>query len=172
MWTDTQVEQLRALCGPDAAEALSAAQIAARIGQGRSSVLGKVLRLGLSLPNSRNASPPRAYSQIPAKAREAAFERPETARVVRPSAHPHAPSMAIAVCDKPASKEIVETEIAIPLRVSLVDLADNGCRWPLGDPASAAFRYCGLPASSGPYCRQHSKLAYQPRGAQRPAVRS
>jgi GcrA cell cycle regulator len=37
------------------------------------------------------------------------------------------------------------------------------CRWPLGDPASSEFRYCGSPSSgAGPYCAHHSKLAYQP----------
>jgi GcrA cell cycle regulator len=36
------------------------------------------------------------------------------------------------------------------------------CRWPLGDPATAEFRYCGSPAPSGPYCAYHGGLAYQP----------
>jgi GcrA cell cycle regulator len=36
------------------------------------------------------------------------------------------------------------------------------CRWPLGDPATAEFRYCGSPTASGPYCAYHGRLAYQP----------
>jgi len=37
------------------------------------------------------------------------------------------------------------------------------CRWPLGDPTSPEFRYCGSPSpGAGPYCAHHGKLAYQP----------
>jgi GcrA cell cycle regulator len=37
------------------------------------------------------------------------------------------------------------------------------CRWPLGDPTSGEFRYCGSPApGAAPYCTYHGKLAYQP----------
>jgi GcrA cell cycle regulator len=37
------------------------------------------------------------------------------------------------------------------------------CKWPLGDPSSTEFRYCGSPAHAAtPYCQYHGKLAYQP----------
>ena len=56
-------------------------------------------------------------------------------------------------------------EIVVPmsLKVTIVDLKESMCKWPLGDPTSPDFRYCGSPAySSGPYCQHHGKLAYQP----------
>ena len=40
------------------------------------------------------------------------------------------------------------------LRVTIVELKEAMCRWPLGDPASSEFRYCGSPRS-GPYCAYH-----------------
>jgi GcrA cell cycle regulator len=45
--------------------------------------------------------------------------------------------------------------------VTIVDLAERGCRWPLGDPRSAEFRYCGAlhAPGEGPYCCGHSQLA-------------
>ena len=49
------------------------------------------------------------------------------------------------------------------LRVTIVDLKESMCKWPLGDPSSADFRYCGSATSgAGPYCQHHGKLAYQP----------
>ena len=38
------------------------------------------------------------------------------------------------------------------------------CRWPVGDPSSIEFRYCGgkAPIGDGPYCSYHSRMAYQP----------
>ena len=48
------------------------------------------------------------------------------------------------------------------LRVTILELKEAMCRWPLGDPSSAEFRYCGSPKTSGPYCAYHGGLAYQP----------
>ena len=48
------------------------------------------------------------------------------------------------------------------VEVTIVELKESMCRWPLGDPATAEFRYCGSPTASGPYCAYHGRLAYQP----------
>jgi GcrA cell cycle regulator len=64
-----------------------------------------------------------------------------------------------------AQPQRIEEDVVVPmsLRVSIVDLKESMCRWPLGDPTSAEFRYCGSQApGSGPYCAQHGKMAYQP----------
>jgi GcrA cell cycle regulator len=40
---------------------------------------------------------------------------------------------------------------------------DNTCRWPIGDPQHADFRFCGAKRVSGrPYCETHTRKAYQP----------
>jgi GcrA cell cycle regulator len=37
----------------------------------------------------------------------------------------------------------------------------RACAWPIGDPTSADFRYCGAPVLSGkPYCASHCAVAY------------
>ena len=37
----------------------------------------------------------------------------------------------------------------------------NRCSWPIGDPKSADFSFCGEAAEPGrPYCAAHCKLAY------------
>jgi GcrA cell cycle regulator len=34
------------------------------------------------------------------------------------------------------------------------------CRWPIGDPRSDEFRYCGAPAAKS-WCAHHHAIAYQ-----------
>ncbi|HLH49073.1 MAG TPA: GcrA family cell cycle regulator, partial [Roseiarcus sp.] len=56
-------------------------------------------------------------------------------------------------------------DVVIPmsLRVTIVELKEAMCRWPLGDPTSAEFRYCGIQTQGdGPYCVHHGRMAYQP----------
>lgn len=41
-------------------------------------------------------------------------------------------------------------------------LGAHMCKWPIGDPSSAGFAFCGKAVAEGPYCRQHAALAYGP----------
>jgi len=48
-------------------------------------------------------------------------------------------------------------------RLSLLELNEATCHWPVGDPASPDFFFCGGKALTGlPYCAHHSRVAYQP----------
>ena len=48
-------------------------------------------------------------------------------------------------------------------RLSLLELSEATCHWPVGDPASPEFFFCGGKALTGlPYCAHHSRVAYQP----------
>jgi GcrA cell cycle regulator len=56
-----------------------------------------------------------------------------------------------------------EVVVPLSLKVTIVELRESMCRWPIGDPSSVEFRYCGSPAHIGtPYCQYHGKIAYQP----------
>ena len=54
--------------------------------------------------------------------------------------------------------------ISMTDNVTIMELRESMCRWPVGDPSSAEFRYCGgkAPIDEGPYCKHHSRMAYQP----------
>lgn len=53
-------------------------------------------------------------------------------------------------------------------RLSLLELNEATCHWPVGDPASTEFFFCGGKALTGlPYCAHHSRIAYQPTGDRR-----
>lgn len=41
--------------------------------------------------------------------------------------------------------------------VTLVELKEDSCRWPLGDPKHPDFRFCGCQKSNGPYCTEHHR---------------
>lgn len=174
-WTDERVEVLKKLW----MDGLSASQIAGELGQGvtRNAVIGKVHRLKLSARAKPTNTAPRAR---PAP-------RPAPRRVASPSASP-APSLSAAV-NKPrpvsamprpqtmgatalAMSPEMETEVYtapapaelfIPedKRLSLLQLNEQTCKWPIGDPLSKDFYFCGQHSlESGPYCDFHSRRAY------------
>ncbi len=46
--------------------------------------------------------------------------------------------------------------------MSILDLKERMCRWPVGDPNEAGFGYCGSDSISGhPYCADHVAIAFQ-----------
>ncbi|WP_223641125.1 GcrA family cell cycle regulator, partial [Rhodobacter sp. TJ_12] len=53
-------------------------------------------------------------------------------------------------------------------KISLMELTERTCKWPIGDPATDNFYFCGLPAQAGkPYCEAHVSVAFQPMSARR-----
>ncbi len=46
--------------------------------------------------------------------------------------------------------------------LNLIDLSNNMCRWPSGDPKEENFSFCGCEVVPGlPYCATHASIAYQ-----------
>jgi GcrA cell cycle regulator len=160
-WTDEQVELLRQLW----LDGKSASQISAQIGHGlsRNAVIGKVHRLGLAgrakSPSSsavaapRPAPAPRLATRVNAGGAARAAVRGATALAL---------SAETILETRPVFQE-EDVVVPMSLRVTIIELREAMCRWPLGDPTSSEFRYCGSPTLGvGPYCAHHSKLAYQP----------
>jgi GcrA cell cycle regulator len=53
-------------------------------------------------------------------------------------------------------------------RLSLMELTERTCKWPVGDPATEDFWFCGLASVPGkPYCEAHVGVAFQPMSARR-----
>lgn len=170
-WTDERVETLKKLW----MEGLSASQIAGELGEGvtRNAVIGKVHRLKLSARAKPTNSAPRA--------RPAA--RPAPRRVASPSAGmsnmgnvgkprptmsrpqsmgatalAHNPDMEAQLYVAPAVAELFIPE---DKRLSLLQLTEATCKWPIGDPLNKDFYFCGQHSlESGPYCEFHSRRAY------------
>ncbi len=48
-----------------------------------------------------------------------------------------------------------------PDACSLMELTDTSCRYPLGDPATPEFRFCGTARPDGAtYCNRHARIIY------------
>ncbi len=49
-------------------------------------------------------------------------------------------------------------------RCSFSELTANSCRYPIGEPRSTDFRYCGHDRANDatPYCDYHHRLCYRP----------
>lgn len=154
-WNEERVEQLKKLW----LEGLSASQIASRLGGvTRNAVIGKVHRLGLSgrATTSRMKSHrhrPRVTAAAAAKrlarSRFGSSGNPALRALYQPDAEPFQPSA---------------EELVIPLneRKTIQTLGECHCRWPIGDPQTPEFHFCGKTKVSGlPYCEFHSRRAFQ-----------
>jgi len=53
-------------------------------------------------------------------------------------------------------------------RLQLMELTERTCKWPVGDPATDDFWFCGHPVQQGkPYCEAHVSVAFQPMSSRR-----
>jgi GcrA cell cycle regulator len=151
-WTDERVELLKKLWS----DGLSASQIAAELGGiTRNAVIGKVHRLGLSgRAKSASTGAPR-----PRKPRSPAHMLRIGRGAIRGNtALAHA--YEIEVENEP---ELIDNIIPIGQRRTLLELNEQTCRWPVGDPGSGDFFFCGgNTIACLPYCAYHSRIAYQP----------
>ena len=47
-------------------------------------------------------------------------------------------------------------------RISLMELTERTCKWPIGDPATEKVWFCGHDSEPGkPYCKTHISIAFQ-----------
>ena len=193
-WTDERVETLKTMWG----EGKSASQIAKELGGvTRNAVIGKVHRLGLSnrtggagsapaaaaTPPPAPAAPPPEPVKPEPKVAEAAPEPAEKLTIqnaptisnIVPGPRPQRPIPGQPMPPQPAGAEISEETLANlaevarkSKRLSLMQLTERTCKWPVGDPATDDFWFCGLPSAPGkPYCETHVSVAFQPMSSRR-----
>lgn len=142
-WNQERIELLRALWEAG----LTASQIAERIGDGvtRNAVIGKAHRLGLT------ARP----SPVKGPARDENWEKSKVASQIEETSRPAAAAQARPQPGRAGGGDG-------HARVTLLDLSEKVCKWPIGHPGEADFHFCGQPSQPGfPYCREHCAVAYQ-----------
>ena len=148
-WTEDRVGALKKLW----LEGQSASQIAKQLGGGvtRNAVIGKVHRLGLS--GRAAPSQPARATYRPTRPRVAAPAQPSPPRRIE-AAQPR-PMVAAPTPPQPPIPEL-------PGTATVLTLGAHMCKWPIGDPSSQEFSFCGRRASEGVYCIEHARVAYQP----------
>jgi len=63
---------------------------------------------------------------------------------------------------KSNAKNLAMHQRIIQHSLEMANLKPNQCRWPIGDPDSEHFHFCGETVFVGkPYCYEHCKQAYQ-----------
>jgi GcrA cell cycle regulator len=151
-WTDERVELLKKLW----TDGLSASQIAGELGGlTRNAVIGKVHRLGLS----GRAKAPSSATPRPRKM------RPPMMRTARPAMRGNTAlaTHAAPMYELEPEPELIDNIIPLGQRCSILELTEATCHWPIGDPGTPEFFFCGGKAGNGlPYCAYHSRIAYQP----------
>ncbi|MGY6628048.1 MAG: GcrA family cell cycle regulator [Oceanicaulis sp.] len=157
-WTEERVETLKKLW----ADGLSASQIAKQLGGvTRNAVIGKVHRLGLS----GRAAPSRPVRRPVARPAAARAPRPAAAAAPAPrvradaAAEPVPAPAPVQTLPAPVdAKRMANGEYA-----TVLTLREGMCKWPIGDPSDAEFRFCGRSTRpGGAYCEAHAQMAYQP----------
>lgn len=161
-WTEDRVELLRKLW----LDGLSASRIAIELAGGvtRNAVIGKVHRLGLS------GRVKAQQAQSSARLRPAKPQAPIRSPMQQRPSMPMRGNTALALdvrsitALQPCRASSESNVVAMTETVTIMDLRESMCRWPVGDPSSSDFRYCGgkAPVGQGPYCSLHSRMAYQP----------
>ena len=184
-WTDERVSLLIKLWS----EGLSASQIAGQLGGvTRNAVIGKVHRLKLE-----GRTKTQAVAEVVVKAKPAVIEpsvidtvieietpvrfvpQQASARgMMRPigggsgggmhgaTALKMDPVEEIDIMSAPLERVSGEV-VPISRNLTLVQLSDRTCKWPLGDPLLPDFRFCGNHSNdASPYCQYHARIAFQP----------
>ena len=178
LWTAEAIEDLKRL----AHEGKSAAHIAVALGVGsRNAVIGKASRIGIKLNgggrrSARGKTAARAGRSQWASAHYTRLNPSDDGADAAPGRDPGIiGSQPGAQGEKEAAWMLGEVEIGEMRRVRFEEIHEYACRWPIGDPKSGDFAYCGLnPAEGQSYCAGHCRMAYRPPKAsarQNPAER-
>ena len=194
-WTDERVETLKRMWNEGQSASQIAKELG---GVTRNAVIGKVHRLGLSNRVGGKEDEDEGPSTLAAPAKPDPAPRPEPAAATSRAEpqRPSTPTVAAApaasnVTPLPVRKAIIPAGQPLPpqpslneispealasvrevekraRKLTLMELTERTCKWPIGDPATDDFWFCGLPSLPGkPYCEAHVGVAFQPMSARR-----
>ncbi len=184
-WDSNMLKKLKALVG----KGLSTAEMGKKLGMSKNAVVGKLNRLGWNTKatepaakpkNAKTAKTGKSAKPVAKKTKELAKPEKSVKKVktaAKVSAKPVKPVKAAAkkavVVEKPAKpviktaskknkKDLALHELLIQHALQMANLKPNQCRWPIGDPDSDNFHFCGETVFTGkPYCYEHCRQAYQ-----------
>ena len=186
-WSDERVAVLKKMW----LDGNSASEIAKELGNiTRNAVIGKVHRLGLSNRDTNvsgaGAGVKKAVKSVkrgrPAKADKEPKKRGRPQKKSKEARGFHETADKVKTITatsatkrsndgKPEvvsdlSEETLKNLLKIEMKskkISLMDLTERTCKWPIGDPATDSFWFCGHEAEPGkPYCKTHISIAFQP----------
>lgn len=122
----------------------------------RNAVIGKIHRNGFTWNCKAN--------QRPIRERQPRLPRPDAPPRLRSSAARIASKMHKPEIDEDVTDGIIDMppEAITDTAVTLFDAKPGQCRYPLGEPSSSDFRFCGDKQKIGySWCHRHFRLVYQ-----------
>ena len=172
-------------------EGNSASEIAKELGNiTRNAVIGKVHRLGLSnrdtniskrganqtkkIKNVKRGRPPKVNQEPKKRGRPQKPKGPTDVREnindddqsISPSANSKLSRESTLEVVSDLSEETIKNLLKVEMKskkISLMELTERTCKWPIGDPATDTFWFCGHESEPGkPYCKTHISIAFQP----------
>ncbi|TPW25959.1 GcrA family cell cycle regulator [Pararhizobium mangrovi] len=172
-WTEERIEKLKKLW----ADGLSASQIATQLGGvSRNAVIGKVHRLSLpGRAKSSSATAPARPKRTTSAPKAPNYASRAGQRSMPRTAGATALKQEVAFEATPVADARPVDDVVVPMarHLELIELTEHTCKWPVGDPLQDDFHFCGNDAGdSGPYCRYHAKLAFQPSSERRRAAKA
>jgi len=177
-WDSGMLKKLKSLVG----KGLSTAEMGKKLGMSKNAVVGKLNRLGWNVkpgePEPKTRGKAKKETKISTKkalksaASTKAIEKkprvwgrkPKEAKTETPVKQKVAVKEKIVVktASKKTKKDLALHELLIQHALQMANLKPNQCRWPIGDPDSENFHFCGETVFAGkPYCYEHCRQAYQ-----------
>ncbi len=180
-WTDKKIEKLKILWE----KGVPTAEIGKRLDFSKNAIVGKVHRLGLSNRNSPIKTKSEKVEKVVEKVKKVSTktvtETPvqttkkikEISKKVEVEAvyktenkvsKPVQKTESVKTVETPSSVNTVSTKqkkSAPEGGVPLIDLGSDRCCWPVDDPNSENFHFCGKKVfKNKPYCLEHCAMAY------------
>ncbi len=185
-WDNATLKKLKALTG----KGLSTSEIGKRLGMSKNAIVGKLNRLGwnakaggaaaAAAPVAKKAEKKPVTKKEPAVSakkttvakkapvkKEVAVKASAKKAEKKPVVKKETPVVKEKTAKEPTSKKVSDKNLAVHQRIiqhslDMANLKPNQCRWPIGDPDSEHFHFCGETVFVGkPYCYEHCKQAYQ-----------
>ena len=186
-WSEERVAILKKMW----LEGNSASEITKELGNiTRNAVIGKVHRLGLSNRDTsvsksgssttkatksvKRGRPPKINQEVKKRGRPIKLKDPQDLRRSLEGKEKSKTSSADEVIkdsdeikvDSDFSEETLKNLLKVEKqskKISLMELTERTCKWPIGDPATDNFWFCGHQSEPGkPYCETHISIAFQP----------
>src|SRR5574344_2551111 len=172
-WTDKMVEDLKIMWK----QGLTTGEIGKRLGVSKNSIIGKVHRLGLS--GRPSPIKKKTDTQVAPKIEDKPTSKPSTSQAEKPLEKAKTKPIQEKTPQLPKGNKLsTPTELSSEKsaqrmetirnsmqvnhphkhhKVSLTDLDNHTCRWPIGDPKDDTFHFCGKKVKIGQtYCDEHS----------------
>ena len=186
-WSDERVATLKKMW----LEGNSASEIAKELGNiTRNAVIGKVHRLGLSnrdtnvsksgasptktVKSAKRGRPPKLNKETKKRGRPQKLKETRDFRETKDDKDKSVTSLAnskplndsklevVSDLSEETLKNLLKVEMKSK-KISLMELTERTCKWPIGDPATDSFWFCGHESEPGkPYCKTHISIAFQP----------